>query len=96
MFFLLQNQKTRGQNRFCQWRSVGPGGRVNLMQTMCAHGCKCKNDACSRSGAWRLAETSGGGNSSMIYLIYYKNLCKCYKVLPPSTIRKFLKILKIR
>jgi hypothetical protein len=24
-------------------------------------------------------------NSSMIYLIYYKNLCKCHNVPPPST-----------
>jgi hypothetical protein len=26
-----------------------------------------------------------GVNSSMIYLIHYKNLCKCYNVPPSST-----------
>jgi hypothetical protein len=30
-----------------------------------------------------------GVNSSMIYLIYCKNICKCYNVSPPSiTIKK--------
>jgi hypothetical protein len=33
-----------------------------------------------------------GVNSSMIYLIHCKNLCKCYNVPPPSrTIKKVLK-----
>jgi hypothetical protein len=27
-------------------------------------------------------------NSSMVYLIYYKNTCKCHNVPPPSTIKK--------
>jgi hypothetical protein len=30
----------------------------------------------------------GGVNSSMIYLIYYKNFCKCYNVPPSTTIKK--------
>jgi hypothetical protein len=33
-------------------------------------------------------EGSGEVNSSMIYLIHYKNLYKCYNVPPPSTIKK--------
>jgi hypothetical protein len=34
-------------------------------------------------------ESSGEGNSSMIYLIYCKKLCKCYNVPTPSkTIKK--------
>jgi hypothetical protein len=33
-----------------------------------------------------------GANSSMIYLIYCKNFCKCRNVLPPSTPIKFKKI----
>jgi hypothetical protein len=31
-------------------------------------------------------------NSSMIYLIYCKNFCKCHNVLPPSTAIKINKI----
>jgi hypothetical protein len=27
-------------------------------------------------------------NSSIIYLIYCKNICKCHNVLPPSIIKK--------
>jgi hypothetical protein len=33
----------------------------------------------------RMNERSGGGNSSMVYLIHCKNLCKCYSVPQPST-----------
>jgi hypothetical protein len=33
-----------------------------------------------------------GVNSNIIYLIYYKNFCKCHNVPPPST----TKILKIK
>jgi hypothetical protein len=35
-----------------------------------------------------LKESSGGVNSSVIYLIHCKNFCKCHNVLPPSTIKK--------
>jgi hypothetical protein len=35
-----------------------------------------------RSGVGREAE---GKNSSMIYLVHCKNLCKCYNVPTPST-----------
>jgi hypothetical protein len=40
MFFLLQNQRTRGQNRFCL--EAGAGGEV--AQIMYEHVSKCKND----------------------------------------------------
>jgi hypothetical protein len=36
----------------------------------------------------KMGERSGGRNSSMIYLIYYKNLCKCYSVHTVSTAMK--------
>jgi hypothetical protein len=36
-----------------------------------------------------MGERSGGrGNSTFIYLIHCKNLCKCYDVPTPSTIEK--------
>jgi hypothetical protein len=35
-----------------------------------------------------MKESSRGVNSSMIYLTHFKNLCKCYKVPLPSTIKK--------
>jgi hypothetical protein len=43
MFSLQQNQKTRGQNRFCQrqWGGVGMGEVV--AQTVYTHVNKCKN-----------------------------------------------------
>jgi hypothetical protein len=31
-----------------------------------------------------IKENGGGVNSSMIYLIHYKNLCKCYSVPHPT------------
>jgi hypothetical protein len=56
-FFLLQNGKRRGQNR--SWpvyvgfgtsrrREVAGKGcrRVNMVQKLCTHVCKCKNDTC--------------------------------------------------
>jgi hypothetical protein len=33
-----------------------------------------------------IKESSGGVNSSVIYLIHCKNLCKCHNVYPFSTI----------
>jgi hypothetical protein len=36
----------------------------------------------------RIKENDGGVNSSMIYLIYCKNICKYHNVPPPSTIKK--------
>jgi hypothetical protein len=36
-----------------------------------------------------MGESSGGGNSRMIYSIHCKNLCKCYNVpTPRTTIKK--------
>jgi hypothetical protein len=43
-------------------------------------------------GGWKRA--AEGVNSSMIYLIHCKNLCKCYNVSPPSTAIIKKKILK--
>jgi hypothetical protein len=37
-----------------------------------------------------IKENDGGVKSNTIYLIYCKNFCKCYNILPPSiTIKKF-------
>jgi hypothetical protein len=33
-------------------------------------------------------ENDGGENSSMIHLIYCKNVCKCYNVSPSKTVQK--------
>jgi hypothetical protein len=35
-------------------------------------------------GGGGLKKICGGVNSSMIYLIHTKNLCKCWSVSPPS------------
>jgi hypothetical protein len=65
---------------------------------MCIHACKCKSDYLlklfSESGEGR---TKGGVevlNTSRIYLIYYKNLCKCHNVAPCSTTIKEKKEIK--
>jgi hypothetical protein len=57
IFFLLQNQRKGGRNRshpgegdaWHQWERGGSGERgrrKNMVQTMCTHVCKCKNDPC--------------------------------------------------
>jgi hypothetical protein len=55
MFFLLQNWRTGGWNRFRGWGicTSGLGGhgrekgrRMNMVQTVCTHVCKCKTDTC--------------------------------------------------
>jgi hypothetical protein len=51
------------------------GRRVNIMQKMCTRSCKCKE-------VKRVVV-----NSSMIYLIHCKNLCKGHNVPPASTIK---------
>jgi hypothetical protein len=61
------------------------GGRVNTMQILCAHVCKCKNETCcnySRNGGGGIKERSGQVNLSMIFLTHCKNFCKCYNVSP--------------
>jgi hypothetical protein len=63
-----------------------------MTQTMCTHVNKwiiIKSDTCwnySRNWWGRgIKEINEGVNSSMIYLIHCKNLCKCHNVPPPST-----------
>jgi hypothetical protein len=82
---------------FCQgvggalWKGGGGGERsrrMNMVQIMHTHECKCKNDTCwncsrNQEGRWKRAVE--GVNANMIYLIHGKNLCKCYNVPPPST-----------
>jgi hypothetical protein len=55
-FFLLQNWRTGRQNKYCpegravtsgRGKVLGKGGRrVNIVQKMCTHVRKCKNDTC--------------------------------------------------
>jgi hypothetical protein len=63
------------------------GRRMNMVLTMYTQVCKCKNDVATAPGIRRegVGERSGGGNSSIIYLIHCKSLCKCYNVPTPST-----------
>jgi hypothetical protein len=51
MFFLMQNQRSGGQNIICGWgistsgEGLGERGRkMNTVQKMCIHVCKCKNE----------------------------------------------------
>jgi hypothetical protein len=58
IFFLLQNQRTGGWNRSCLGWGKGlgnsesgevagkGGGRVNMVQKMYTHTCKCRDDTC--------------------------------------------------
>jgi hypothetical protein len=59
---------------------------------MCANVWKCHNDA-----SWNYSRNQERGrwkriikrvNSNMIYLIHYKNFCKCHNIPPPSTAKK--------
>jgi hypothetical protein len=60
-----------------------------MVQIMYIHVYKCKNDNLlklfqeSREGRRKRAVEEV--NSNMIYLIHYKNSCKCYNVPPQST-----------
>jgi hypothetical protein len=36
-------------------------------------------------GGKEIKQNDGRGNSRMIYLMYFKNFCKCHNVPPPST-----------
>jgi hypothetical protein len=108
-FVLLQNWITGGQNIsfpggvggwFSGWGKVvdKEGRRLNVVQKLCTHECKCKNDYGSdysrnggRIGKRRLVE---GVNSNMIYLIHCKNSYKCHNVAPPSiTIKNYLNLI---
>jgi hypothetical protein len=61
-----------------------------MVQKMCTHVCKSKNDTCSnnsRNGGVKVK----GVNSPMIYLTLCKNFCKCHNVpSPPTTIKNNL------
>jgi hypothetical protein len=59
-----------------------------MVQILCTHVCKWKNVE-TIPGIGRGMKGNGGEvNSSMIYLIYCKNFCKCHNVPPPSTTMK--------
>jgi hypothetical protein len=99
LFPLQQNRRTGGHNKSSQGRELETVcgvellrkrvKRVNLMQKMCSHVNKCKNGTCwSYSGNWGREEWRSmveETNLCMMYLIYYKNLCKWHNVLPPIT-----------
>jgi hypothetical protein len=63
--------------------------RMNMVQKMCTHVCKCKNNSCwnhSRNQGRRdKGEWVEGVNSSMKYLIHCKSFCKCPNESPTST-----------
>jgi hypothetical protein len=64
-------------------------GRVNTVQKMCRHACKCKNETCCNySRNWGSGDKGERWwvNSSMICLIHWNKLCKCHSV-PPTSIR---------
>jgi hypothetical protein len=74
IFFLLQNQRTGGQNSFCLGGTCTSGSReevgkecrkVNIVQILCAHECKWKNDICCNCSSNRrrgeIKENGGGG-----------------------------------
>jgi hypothetical protein len=72
------------------------GRRMNMVQIMYTHVCKCKNDTCwnnsSNQGRGEWKKGVEGVNSHMMYLIHCKNLCKCYNVPSPSTTIKIFSI----
>jgi hypothetical protein len=76
-FFLLQNQRTRGWNRFCMEVGgvcAGGGGWGVLGQIICTHVSKCKNDTCweySGNQGRGMKESSQGGEFK--YDIFFKN-----------------------
>jgi hypothetical protein len=87
LFFLfLQNQRTGGHNRSCvgvvgiigREEDVGKGSRrVNIVQILCTHICKCKNEKNEKGDTgewWR------GVKSSIKCLLYCKKFCKCHNV----------------
>jgi hypothetical protein len=95
-FSFTKSEYRRAEQVLWWWERVGASGRgkkvgkgcrrVNIVQ-YCVHMyVNGKKWDCSRKeergdkGEW-----SRGVNSSMIYLIYCKNFCKCHTVSPPST-----------
>jgi hypothetical protein len=71
---------------------VGKGhGRVNMVQILCILVCKWKILPIETVLGMVVGEGLGrmmeGMNSSLIYLTYCKNICKCHNVPPPSIIK---------
>jgi hypothetical protein len=71
---------------------MGKGhGRVNIVQMLCIHVYNFKMillKLFQEQGKDGIKENGGEVNSSMTYLIYFKDFCKCHNVPPPSTIIK--------
>jgi hypothetical protein len=89
MYVLLKNQRIGGQNRFCLGEvSTGGGGRergrrMNKQSIhMHVNPKMIPVETVPRIGGGGMEESSRGVNSSIIYLIHCKNLCKCYNVPP--------------
>jgi hypothetical protein len=62
------------------------GRRMNTVQKMCTHECKCTNITYwkyFRNGGWVIKVE--GMNSRMMHLIHCKNFNKCHNIPPPST-----------
>jgi hypothetical protein len=99
MFFLLQNWR-RGSLALV---GRGEGGKRNTNMTRCKQCVHMHVNAKMRPvetvpgirGGGMGERSGGGGNSSMIYLIHCKNLCKCYDVLTPRTIFKNTTYIKV-
>jgi hypothetical protein len=96
-FYKIGEQEGRtgsdqGSEGWHRWDGGGGrerGRRMNMVQKMNTQNCKCKMILVEtfpgiRSGG--MGESSGGGKSNVIYLIYGKNLCNEYYNVPtPST-----------
>jgi hypothetical protein len=79
-----------------QVSGVGTGGwqelagkecrTVNILQILCTHAYKCKNDNLLKPFQdWEkvgIKEKGEGVNLSMIFLIHCQNLCKFHNVIP--------------
>jgi hypothetical protein len=86
-----------GQNRFCLGVVGTSGeeevekahGRVNMVQILHIQVCKWNNETIPEMvhQERRINKNDGEVDSSMIYFIYCKNICKCHNVTPPSTIK---------
>jgi hypothetical protein len=69
---------------------VGKGRRRNTVQLLGTRVCKWKNETLKLFQEWgegRIKENGRGMeglNSSMMYLIYCKNFCKCHNVPHPT------------
>jgi hypothetical protein len=93
MLSLQQNQRTRGQNRFCL--EVGwVEGRGEVVLTMYTHVSKCKNDNIKvREKKWGKdpsrnfsKEDIQRANRSEKHALYHQSIAKC-KSKPPCVLR---------